>query len=547
VAALFGYLLVAFFYLGLGPLVESGRQYVGHAYNPQIFIWAFAWWPHAILHGQNPFFTHAVWSPVGANTMWSTTVPGLALVFAPLTLLVGPILSYDVAAVLMPALAAWTGFLLCRYLTGKVWPSILGGYLFGFSSYVLAEGGAGGNLNLSSIFLLPLAALVVLRFLDARLDGRGLVVRFGPLIAFQFLLSAEVALTLTLALAVSLGLCLIVAPARRARVRCLLAPLGVAYLLAGLVTAPFLYYLLTGIPDGSFYAPNSFIADLANYVVPTRVTAAAGGWLTGVSDRFPGNLGEQGAYLGLPIVVIIVLFARERLRTAGGRFLLAALVIGVVVALGGRATAAGHALGSMPWALVQGLPLIENLLTTRLVVYVELVAAVIVALWTAGRGSGLLRFILPGLAVVAIVPDPHAGGFATTYRALPFFTEKAFRGCLDHGETVLPLPFRGDGEGLLWQAESGFRFRLAGGDIGPDIPASFLAPAAILPITGGSSLGPDQVDAVRAFAASKGVTSIVVDGSRVGSFSGALDPIAPPKRVGGVVVYRLERYPPPCP
>ena len=62
------YLLTACAYLGLPPLLEGGSQYIGGDYNPQIFIWSFAWWPHAILHGQNPFVTHAVWAPVGAST-----------------------------------------------------------------------------------------------------------------------------------------------------------------------------------------------------------------------------------------------------------------------------------------------------------------------------------------------------------------------------------------------------------------------------------------------------------------------------------------------
>ena len=37
-------------------------------------------------------------------------MPGLALLFAPLTLFAGPFAAYDVAAVLAPAVAAWTAF-----------------------------------------------------------------------------------------------------------------------------------------------------------------------------------------------------------------------------------------------------------------------------------------------------------------------------------------------------------------------------------------------------------------------------------------------------
>ena len=72
-AAFGGYAVVAFCVLGLPALVQSGSRYVGYGYDPQIFIWAFAWWPHAILHGENPFVTHAVWAPVGLNLTWTTT------------------------------------------------------------------------------------------------------------------------------------------------------------------------------------------------------------------------------------------------------------------------------------------------------------------------------------------------------------------------------------------------------------------------------------------------------------------------------------------
>ena len=131
-AAFVGYASIGFVYFGLPLLLKSGPRYLGQGPDANIFIWAFAWWPHAILHGQNPFFSHAVWWPDGVNLTWTTMVPGLALLFSPLTLTVGPVAAYDVAAVLMPGLAAWTMFVLCRYLTGSVWPSLVGGYLFGF-------------------------------------------------------------------------------------------------------------------------------------------------------------------------------------------------------------------------------------------------------------------------------------------------------------------------------------------------------------------------------------------------------------------------------
>lgn len=57
-----------------------------------------------------------------------------------------------------PTLSAWAAYMLCRRVTGGFWPSLAGGYVFGFSSYEL------GHLNLSLVFIPPLIGyLLVLR------------------------------------------------------------------------------------------------------------------------------------------------------------------------------------------------------------------------------------------------------------------------------------------------------------------------------------------------------------------------------------------------
>src|SRR6201994_1942647 len=91
------YLVLAFLFLGLRVAEHPERRVVGGLFtDPQIFVWSFAWWPHAILHGQNPAYTHEIWAPGGYNLAWATSVPGLALGLAPLTLAFGPILAYNV-------------------------------------------------------------------------------------------------------------------------------------------------------------------------------------------------------------------------------------------------------------------------------------------------------------------------------------------------------------------------------------------------------------------------------------------------------------------
>src|SRR6185437_208372 len=97
------------------------------------------WWPHALAHGLNPFHASSIWAPQGLDLAWTATAPGMALLFAPLTIAAGPVVSYNVAAILLPALAAWTAFLLCRHVTRSLWASLVGGYLFGFSSYMIGQ------------------------------------------------------------------------------------------------------------------------------------------------------------------------------------------------------------------------------------------------------------------------------------------------------------------------------------------------------------------------------------------------------------------------
>jgi hypothetical protein len=526
------YAVCALVYFAAPLFRYSGGHYVGNGYDPQIFIWSFAWWPHAILHGENPFITHAVWAPDGVNLTWTTAVPGLALLFAPLTLLFGAAASYDVAAVLMPALAAWTAYLLCRYLTRSFWPAFVGGYLFGFSSYVLATAW-GGHLNLSSVFLLPLIALVLLRYLDGALGGGGLVLRLAPMLALEVLFSSEIAFTATLAILCALVLAAAFVPARRPRIGALLLPLLGAYAAAAILISPFLYYLLTGFHESGISDPDSYNADVVNFVVPTRLIALGSEAVTRITDRFPGNRAEQGAYVGLPALAIVVLYARERLRTGTGRFLIVALVLAAVAALGVEATAAGDALVSFPWKLVHSLPLFDRVLTTRLTVYVALVVAIVAALWTAARRRGRLRIWLPALALLALVPDPAVSGFATPYSVPAFFTAAAYRNCLASGEIVLPLPIREGGDALLWQVARNFRFDLAGGEIGPAIPPSFLTPGAMAYVTAGRPVSPRRARILRTFTRAKHVTSVVVDGAQSGSWSGALDRIAtPPTRSG---------------
>jgi len=540
------YAAVAFLAFGLRLLIDPGSNYVGIGADPQVFIWAFGWWPHAILHGENPFVTHAVWAPEGVNLAWTTTVPGLALLFSPLTLAAGAVASYNVAAVLMPALAAWTAFLLCRHLTRRLWPSLVGGYLFGFSSYMLGQE-QGGHMQVTPVFLMPLVALVVLRYVESELDARGLVVRLGPMLAFQLLFGTEIAFTLTLALACSIVLAVVVAPRSRRRLVTLVVPLAGSYVLAAILTAPFVYYLLTGFQTRAIHPPQDYVTDLLNFAVPTKLSLSGQGWAESIAHNFPGNDEERGAYLGAPTLLIVGWFVWGRRRTAGGLFLAGAFLLAVIAALGPVLTIDGNRSLSLPWEHVGYRPLFNNVLVERLPLYVSLAAAVMVSLWAAARDRGVLQWLLPALAVLTIAPYPAARTWATTFAVPPLFTDSSYRACIRPGENILPLPVNYNGIANLWQVASGFRFTMAGGYVSLNPPPSFLTPAAVLKVAGGFAVPADQARDLRTYIRLKHVTSVVVDKSQTRYWAAALDRIAAPHDIGGVRLYRLGGLAPGCP
>jgi hypothetical protein len=488
--ALLGYVALSFLFFGPHLLPHPGRTMFGSGRDPEIFVWSFAWWQHALAAGENPFVSHAVYAPDGINLVWATSVPGLAIPFAPLTLLAGPVVSYNLAALLLPAVAAWTAFLLCRYLTRSLWASLVGGYLFGFSAYIVAQ--SLGHPHMTSVFLLPLVALVIVRYVRGELTGRRGARRLGLILGLQLWLSTELFFTLSFALLVALALAFVFLRAERSRLRSLVAPLAGAYALALLLAAPLVWYALTGFRSESINEPAKFDADLLNVVVPTHILALTTSGLTSISRHFPANDAEQGAYLGVPTLAIVAWFA-VRARSTAARFLLAALALSVLVSLGTALHVEGGRKLWLPWSLAARLPLFDNALPVRFAVYTSLAAAVIVALWTAARG-GWTRIVLPLLAVAVLVPAFWRPDFRSLPQRWPFFTQALYKVCIPRDENVVVFPYGFRGDSMLWQAESGFWFRMAEGYLTPKPPPPFIDDKLVRKLTFTYELaGPAQI------------------------------------------------------
>ena len=132
----FGVYLILSLVLFGQPLFARGNHCICLGQDEGIFVWAFAWWPHAVAHGLNPFHPNIIYAPQGFDIALGALIPGAALLLAPVTAIAGPLFSYNLVMLFCPVLGAFFAFLLCRRITHRFWPSLFGGWVFGFSPYM---------------------------------------------------------------------------------------------------------------------------------------------------------------------------------------------------------------------------------------------------------------------------------------------------------------------------------------------------------------------------------------------------------------------------
>ncbi|MDX6600316.1 MAG: hypothetical protein QOE87_4203 [Gaiellales bacterium] len=460
---------------GLSLGVSDGVVGASPSSDFQVATWSLEWWPWAMLHGINPLHTDLLWAPSGYPTTWITSMPALALLAAPITLLAGPLVSYNVLMLVAPPCAALACYALCRELCGRFWPSLLGGFLFGFSPYLMAQTVAQ-HLNLVMVWPLPLLVLVALRYCRDRMSGRRAFAASAALLLFLFGTSLELFATTVVLGGIVLAIALLVAGDLRARLLPLALFFSAATAFVLLVAAPVVWLTLATNRPPLPFAPERYATDLANVVVPTRLTLGGTTSLArGFSHNFVGNIGERGGYLGLPLVAVCLIAAwRDRHRRAW--IAASAVVVALALSLGPALVIAGRTVADLPFAL-ERLPALELVLPSRLSVFVILAAICLAVPWLARTDLRAIRVAI-GIAI-AVSLAPHVGSL-TSVRAqasadragvpatawamkhapagfIPFASHLAPR------TTVLALPFGGLSPASFWQAATDMRFRLAGG------------------------------------------------------------------------------------
>jgi hypothetical protein len=505
-------------------------------------VWILKWWPQAVASGWDPLHTSAAYAPDGFNMTWVTSIPGPSLALAPLTQLAGPIVSYNVLVILIPAINGWAAFMLCRELGARYPASVLGGYIFGFSSYVLGQ--APGHPHMALVAALPLGALLAMRFQRGRISRRWFPAALSAVLTAQFLVSVEVFLTMAMFGGLAIALAAVLFREQWDRIWELSKLTLIAYLVTAVIVSPYLYANLSEPNTLAGVDPLTFSTDPLGVVVPSHLTAIGGALFESVNSQFSG---EQGAYLGVPLLLLLGLFAWQRRSDRVFRYLLAFLALAFIAALGPRLNLLGHVTAiRLPWTPFIHLPIAKYIIPARLIVYMWLALTVIIALGLSSQG-GRLRWVLAVSGAVLLLPATGATNpvdgepFWSSTRHVPAFFHSAQLGKLPREGTVLVIPYAvaDNGESMIWQAEAGMAFEMPDGYLSAIVPPSF----ACWPIEGSlraASYTASQRGQFLEFLASKRVRAVVVSPQEKQAAEPLLSALpGEPRPSGGVFVYRV--------
>jgi hypothetical protein len=568
--------------LAFAPVVPwSSTQIFGCAcYDTPQQIWFMSWVPHLITSGGNPLYTTYLNAPGGANMMVNTSMMFLSALLAPITFLLGPVAALNVGMRLALAASGLAAFGVLRTWHVR-WPiALMGGVMYGFSPYMIGQ--ANGHLQMAFVALPPLWLLAWERLLGRHWSARRAGLWLGVLAVVQFFIAIDVLASLLVMTASGLAV-LAVVYRHQVMQRWKEVLRTAAY--AAVVAVPLLalpaYYLLAG--PGSLPGPQQPVpildglrADVLSLVVPTSLQRfGPASWIALGSGFGGGNLSENGEYLGIPLVLLLIALVVWQRRS---RIVVAIAGLGVVafvLSLGPRLIFDGHnTLIPLPFEVLSHLPLLRDQIPFRYSLYIQLAAAMLLALgvdagvtavrqryptgrrWRAGAAAAAL------ICLVGLAPLWPVLPYRSENTGVPSFFTGSDAQRIPAGSNVLTYPYPAFpyDQAELWQAVTNLRFRLVGGYIytptstgGTLIPPT-LAPAAVQALladamwgtSGDHGLPPgttlsSAAAALRTFLHRYGVSAVIVD--QFGAYPDTVAQVTTaatghgPQSVGGVLFW----------
>jgi hypothetical protein len=443
---------------------------VGNTGDPSIFIWSLRWLPFALSHHLNPLLTDYLHYPTGVNLMWNTSILFPALVLTPVTDLFGPIVSYNVLAVLGMSLSGWCAYLAVRRYSRHWVSTVVGGLIYEFSPFLVVQ--ITGHAHLFVAVFPPLLVLFADEILVRQRHRAWLMgVLLGFAAAAQLLTGTELlAISAVMSIPALIALAVIFRDRLEERLPHALRAAGFAVLTFVVLAGYPLYILFLGPGRVSGALQGlGFVARPTSFAVPSSFELISG----------PSTVLDSSVYIGLPLLILAVavtvwLWRRPIVVAAA-----ATVACAMGLALGGHLTIHGAATSiPLPWIIPEHLPVLDNVLPVRLMIAGYLALAVIMAVFLDQVLEAAPRWRVAGLAAsaVALVPlIPSLPISSGQYLIPAFFTDGTAQRLPSTG-SVLMTPYGNefvDYPPEVWQAVSGMDFKTQIGMVFTPGPGGF--------------------------------------------------------------------------
>lgn len=486
----------------------------GGGKDPAQTVWYLAWTPFALLHGHDFYVTTWLNYPVGVNLAQNTIMPLLGLLTTPITLASNAVASENVLRWLAFPLSASAMYYMVARVARFRPAAFVAGAFYGFSPYMIGQ--SSTHLNLAFEPLPPLILLCIYEIVTR--NNAVSVAIWGVLLGLfataQFYVSPEVLLTTALSAAIGLVLLTLFHPRqilRRVPYALLGLLIGVAITVASCLDAVrvmehgALHYLGPPYPPGARYDAN-----LLGPISPTSWQLLTPSSLAGFGSKLVGgssNIDENGSYLGVPLLFLLVYLGMRFRRSRWLQFSIALAAIDFVLSLG-RKLHVGSTIYDvhLPFSWLTHWPVMRDVVPARMSLLVALFVACALAAGIVAYHDDRVRTtadvstrtgrtrsvgqILPAVAkwafvalvVLSLLPN-------WPYRSQPALASDALSptslSVISKGSAVLTYPYvePGTDDAMVWQAVDQMRFKVVGSYAlrrGPDLRSTPL-PSGLAP------------------------------------------------------------------
>ena len=409
---------VLVFFMTFRSVGRLGSHIVGDSGDSLLNAWIIGWVQHAIPMGWHEIWNTSIFFPAKNTLAFSDPLLPVAIVEWPLRLLLGRVLGLNVLMLAAQTAGLWFTYRLALRLTSS-WPaSFIAALTFGFASVQLSQ--LGHSQLTVTAFFVPLIVLLVVEYFDAPTMFRGAAIG----VALGLLATSAAYYTVLMAVSVTVLVVAYLLICRSARSFQFLRGIGVAVLVAVVITLPVArqyvglqddpHFRRDPVPElqahlGDFLAPSDsseLLADIEPFAGYVRVRSVE-------RQLFPGVIALTFGAVGL---IVVLRLARPQPRRARSRQTAArndgerdarlALVIGaaglasLVLAFGSSVMIFGVDI-PLPWRVLDhGVPGFSGIrVTSRLALMAQCSLAVMAAFGL----RALLRLMSPRIAFATAI------------------------------------------------------------------------------------------------------------------------------------------------